>query len=102
MSPLGVTMERKEFSVRLKLFLACVTAFALAANAAYDLFKEGYPPSGSAVNIVGDSLEISLSSCSVGESLSSELDSRFRVTEASDALAVPFSSQPVAFCITIR
>ena len=84
------------------MFLVSVSAFALAANAAYDLFKDGYPPLESAVNVVGDSLEVSLTSCSIGESSGSELDSRFKVSESSNALAVPFSSLPVAFCITIR
>ena len=88
--------------MRLTLFLVFSSAFAFAASAAYDLFTEGYPPAKSAVEVVGSEVEISLSSRSVGEAAASAFDSRFKVTEVSDALAVPFSSLPVAFCITIR
>lgn len=87
--------------MRLTLFLVCLSVFALGAYA-YDLFKEGYPPRASAVDIPGAELHVSLSSSGVGESAASALDSRFAVSEVSDALAVPFSSLPVAFCITIR
>ncbi|MBR4652787.1 MAG: hypothetical protein IKO72_05445 [Kiritimatiellae bacterium] len=86
----------------MKKSLAVVLAVvALAALGDYSLFIGGYPPPPAAhLSTTGAATTVALAMQAPAPSAAGGLDSRYRVSEASNASSL--SSLPPAICIIIR
>ena len=85
-----------------KMLFSCFAVMAITASAGYDLFRSGYPPSVSKSSATGPEAVLTLKSLNSTASSGEALDSRIKTISQSAPLAVPFSSLPVACCITFR